>query len=560
MAYKQFLDYLPDLPDYRNEGLVDATNVIPAFKSYKPVKNIAGVSTNALTNRCQGFASFKSSSGNITSFAGDKTKLYRYQSNTFTDVSGGTTFSTPAENDWNLTQFGNYIIASNGADAPQVWELDNSSAWTALGGTPPTFWHSAVVRNFVVTGWQATNRNRLQWSSIGNHASWTVGTDQADVETLFDTAEITGLVGGEFGIVFGLRKIFQLNFVGGSSIFQIRTIEQERGCIAHGSLITVGNMSYFLSQDGFAKTDGESTQLIGENKIDDFFDNDVDPANLLRITSGHDPLNKLIFWSYPSTNSSNGNPDKILVYNYSADRFSTINIGTQFVGSAFTTGTTLEQLDNISTNIDVGFTDSFDSRVYQGGTLFFSAFGADNKFSTFSGDVLEATITIGEQEYATGKRTFLSEVRPVIDVEPTIKTGNISLTDNTVNGVGTTFTTEIATGDVIIITDDTSQFNQLKFTVANVISDTLLQIVVASANVISNVTFSSYQPASINVISRERAGGITKQTGFTTCNDNGVATFRQSGKYHKITIKVPSKAKFNDAMGVELEASLDGVQ
>jgi hypothetical protein len=83
---------------------------------------------------------------------------------------------------------------------------------------------------------------------------------------------------------------------------------------------------------------------------------------------------------------------------------------------------------------------------------------------------------------------------------------------------------------------------------------------VASANVISNVTFSSYQPASINVISRERAGGITKQTGFTTCNDNGVATFRQSGKYHKITIKVPSKAKFNDAMGVELEASLDGVQ
>ena len=92
------------------------------------------------------------------------------------------------------------------------------------------------------------------------------------------------------------------------------------------------------------------------------------------------------------------------------------------------------------------------------------------------------------------------------------------------------------------------------------ISDTLLQIVVASGNVISGVTYSSYKPASINVISRERAGGITKQTGFTTCNDNGVATFRQSGRYHKITIKVPSKATFADAMGVELDATLDGVQ
>ena len=111
MAYKQFLDFLPDLPNYRNEGLVDANNVIPAFKSYKPVRNIASVSTNALTARCQGFSSFRSSSGNITSFAGDATKLYRYQSNTFTDVSGGTTFNTPADNDWKFTQFGNYIIA-----------------------------------------------------------------------------------------------------------------------------------------------------------------------------------------------------------------------------------------------------------------------------------------------------------------------------------------------------------------------------------------------------------------------------------------------------------------
>ena len=62
MAYKDFKDFLPDAPDFRNEGLTDAKNVVPSFKSYRPMKGISSVSTNALTNRCQGFASFRSRS------------------------------------------------------------------------------------------------------------------------------------------------------------------------------------------------------------------------------------------------------------------------------------------------------------------------------------------------------------------------------------------------------------------------------------------------------------------------------------------------------------------
>jgi|TARA_B100001093_G_C26855069_1_gene1027016 hypothetical protein len=559
MAYKQFLDWTPDHPDYRNEGLVEAKNVVPSFKSYKPTKGLAPVSTNALSNRCQGFASFKSSAGNITSFAGDSTKLYRYLANAFTDVSGGTTFSTPADNDWQFTQFGNYIIASNGANTPQVWQLDSSTAWANLGGSPPTYWHTAVVRNFVVSGWQPTNRNKLHWSAIGNHASWTVGTDQSDEETLFDTSEITGIVGGEFGIILCVNKIFQLNFVGGSSIFQIRAIEQERGAIAHGSIQTVGSETFFLSQDGFCKTNGESTTLIGENKIDKWFDDSLDQSNILRITSGHDPLNKLIFWSYPTTNSSGGNPDRILCYNYSADRWSYIDVATQNISSAFTTGTTLEALDNISTDIET-FTDSFDSRIWQGGTLFFSAFDGNNKFGTFSGSNLEATLSIGEQEYADGKRTFITSINPVIDVQPKVASGTISITGTTVNGTGTAFTTQLTVGDVIRVNDVSSQFNNAKFIVATIVNDTLLSIVVAPDQNILNVTFLGYTPSQINLQSRERAGGTVKESGFTTCNDNGVASFRQSGKYHKIEVKIPANATWENGMGVEIYASLDGVQ
>ncbi len=558
--YIELKDFLPDHPVYRNQGLTDALNVVPSFKSYQPMKNISAVSTNALTARCQGFKSFKSSSGNITSFAGDVSKLYKYQGQSFTDVSGGTTFACPADHQWEMTQFGNYVIVSNGANAPQVWQLDNSTSFSNLAGSPPNFKFSAVVRSFVITGWQPSFRNKLQWSGIGAHTSWTPGTDSSDSVTLFDTPEITGLVGGEFGIIFSVDKIFQLNFVGGSSIFQVRTIEQQRGCIAPGSLVTVGNTSYFLSQDGFASTDGETTKLIGENRVDDFFDGSLDQANILRITSGHDPLNKLIFWSYPSTNSSGGNPDRIICYNYSADRWSYIEVATQFLGSAFTSGTTLEALDNISTNIDTGFTDSFDSRIYQGGSLFFSAFNSSNFFSTFSGNVLEAKIGIGEQEFVEGKRSFVSSITPVIDVAPQSKTGTISITGTTINGTNTAFTSELSVGDVIRVADVSSQFNNAKFIISTIASDTLLSIVVAPDTNILNVTFTGYTPAQINLHSRERPGGTIISTGFTTCNDLGKATFRQSGKYHQIEMKVPANAQWGNAMGVELTASVDGVQ
>ena len=88
----------------------------------------------------------------------------------------------------------------------------------------------------------------------------------------------------------------------------------------------------------------------------------------------------------------------------------------------------------------------------------------------------------------------------------------------------------------------------------------MLSIVVAPDQNILNVTFLAYTPSQINLLSRERAGGTVKESGFTTCNDNGVASFRQSGKYHKIEVKVPANSNWSDGMGVEVSAVLDGVQ
>ena len=103
-------------------------------------------------------------------------------------------------------------------------------------------------------------------------------------------------------------------------------------------------------------------------------------------------------------------------------------------------------------------------------------------------------------------------------------------------------------------------FYNAKFIISTIASDTLLSIVVAPDTNILGVTYTGYTPAQINLHSRERPGGTAISTGFTTCNDLGVATFRQSGKYHQIEMKVPANSQWADAQGVEITATVDGVQ
>ena len=118
----------------------------------------------------------------------------------------------------------------------------------------------------------------------------------------------------------------------------------------------------------------------------------------------------------------------------------------------------------------------------------------------------------------------------------------------------------MSVGDVIRVADVSSQFNNAKFVISTIANDTLLSIVVPPDTNVLNVTYTGYTPAQINLHSRERPGGTIISTGFTTCNDLGKATFRQSGKYHQIEMKVPANAQWGNAMGVELTASVDGVQ
>ena len=411
-----FGELLPVLPDHLNPGATAAKNVYPAANSYRPWKAVTTATANALSARCQGASSFTSDGGNVSIFAGDVSKLYRILANSVVDESGGTTFSVDSNGYWDFVKFGETIIAFNGANAPQAWTLDSSSDFAALSGSPPSFRHAAVVNNFIVTGFQPTARNKVQWSAVNDATGWTAGTNQSDSETLPEGGVVTGVTGGQYGLIFQENRITRMDYRGGNVIFSFRRIEDNIGAVQGKSVIKVGNLVYFLSEDGFRVTDGNTSKPIGNGKVDRFFNGDLRFAHREKVKAAVDYKNKLVCWSYPSVDS--GTTDKLIVYNYENQRWSIVEIDHEMIFNYISPGYSVDDLDDYpstgSNNLDA-INVPLDSDIFVGGLRSFGVFDNTHKFGTFEGTALAAEVGTAETEIFPQNRSLLTHVRPIVD-------------------------------------------------------------------------------------------------------------------------------------------------
>jgi hypothetical protein len=78
-------EWLPDLSAFGNPGASEAKNVIPAARSYRPLKGLMTSGGAASTVRVQGGVTLRSTDLTVKSFAGDATALYGYDGSAWTD-------------------------------------------------------------------------------------------------------------------------------------------------------------------------------------------------------------------------------------------------------------------------------------------------------------------------------------------------------------------------------------------------------------------------------------------------------------------------------------------
>lgn len=413
----QFSEWLPDQPPIAS-GTITATNVIPAAQGYRSMSQFVEYS-NAADSTIKGIFAAKDDASNANLFAGDAGKLYKHNSatNNLDDISkvGTPAYDLTADERWRFVEFGQYVIAAGGVgEELQSFQLGTSSAFSNLGGSPPKADFIATVRDFI---WVAnldsgTGRipYRCQWSGFNAIDSWTAGTDQSDFQDLVDAGAITGLVGGEYCTILTERAIFRATYSGLPLVWQFDKVESQKGCAFKHSVCNISSLVFYLSDDGFYAFDGQKSTSIGSEKVNDFFFNDFDSNYDTRMSASVDPNREIAMWSYTSTQSPTGQPDKIIVYNYVLNKWSLLAIEADYLSPFFASGYTSDGLASIDSLVD-NINTAVDSRLYKGGQYVFGGAYGDKIYS-FTGSPLTGTIETAEVPLTVGKHSIVTRVYP----------------------------------------------------------------------------------------------------------------------------------------------------
>lgn len=397
-----------------------AHNCSGAARGYKAIYSSQAV-TPALDTECLGAISVISNALVPYVYAGDAAKLYEVTVSAATDRSGSAYTLTGTES-WEFTKFGENVIAVSRGENPQTITI-GGAAFADLGGTPPKASAVATVRDFVVLGDindGTAYPARIHWSAFNDSTGWTVGVSQSDVQDLFGNGgRIQRIIGGEYGVIFQERAIWRMAYEGEPTVFRFDKVEDSRGTLAKYSCVKVGDMIFYLSQDGFYQFNGSQSQAIGEGSVDEYFFSTVDRSRLWRMHGADDPVNKRIVWSYPT---GEGTPDAALIYDYMNSKWTTADYTSEYLLEAVTVGYTLDGLDSISGSLD-DLPASLDSALWAGGDYVLAHFDEEHKLAYFTGAAKQAVIETAELQPNPSGTAIFKMARPLNDGVNSVQVG-----------------------------------------------------------------------------------------------------------------------------------------
>ena len=401
-----FGEWLPDQPGVIG-ALTTAKNCYPKAVGYGPFPQEVDYSAAAPQNLTAAAAAKNTNS--ITSiYAAGTTRLFKLDTSDFTwDDISAVTYS--GDTGWKFTQFGNSLIAANESNTMQYIDVMSGTTFANLAADAPKAKYVTVVRDFVVSGYQSSYKNRVQWSGINNEKTWTTSaTTQADFQDVPDGGFVQGITGGEFGLVLMERSIYRMSYVGTPLIFQFDNIARNRGCFEPNSVIQWQGITYFLGDDGFYACDGQNLKNIGAEKVNRYFFNTLKEADLGNMSAAIDPINNLVVWGYPTVDTTY----RTLIYHVPTGRWSYSDSTATRVAPVSTPSITLEGLDAFSASLDaLGI--PLDSRTWLGGKLLL--LGIDgSKLITFTGTPKTATIETADIETNTNQ-SMITMVKPIVD-------------------------------------------------------------------------------------------------------------------------------------------------
>ena len=404
-----FGPFRPDVAAINAQVCTLAKNCVPIARGYGPLRSLVAA-TSALPTACVGAAVVLANDGAVSHYAGTANQIYKLNSVATWGAYGAGGYSVPAGDRWTFTTFGNDTLATNITDGLQ---MSSGSAFAPVGGAPRGR-YLTTVRDFVFMGSIFGNEGRVQWSSLGNATGWVPGSGESDYQDARSGGPVRGVIGGEVGYLLQAQRVTRMVYVPGSeTIFQFDEVEGARGIIAPHSLVQVGRTAWYQSQDGLYEFDtaSGSSKPIGVGKWAEWFAKDVRRSSEFLTVGSADPVNKRILWVYVPTSSINNTPIRGLLYDWSLDDATIVDVSAEAGVQWLTQGVTLDTMDSFGTLETLPF--SLDSAFWRGGAGILGTFTTDHKLSLFDGTNAAATWETADGQ--TDTRTHITGTRPQID-------------------------------------------------------------------------------------------------------------------------------------------------
>ncbi|WP_175869533.1 hypothetical protein [Bartonella gabonensis] len=414
MVYFPIADYRPDVAVVNGSFTDTLVNVLPADGGYIPMPSAMVVSKVPLEEKPLGCIAFRSGNG-VKIIVGGKQKLYSYDSQTqgWKDISQtGVTYQANEENKWSFALFKDMIIAVNRNDKPQVLKIHSSERFSDLGGNPPKAGLVKVWGSVVCLMQLTDNPNRIHWSGLNDANFWEIGQRKCDHIDFPDGEYVQGATESTNPLIFLRSAIYAGLFMLGSELlFSFQKIQDKRGARSAASIACRGSDAFFAGDGGFYQISSDGQLLpIGFEKVDRTVFKTFDKFALDEMQGVIDPVDNRIYWSLKRGN----NEKTTFVYDWGLQKWSMIQGKPFTFFPVFTTGYTLEQLDEISINLEA-LPASLDSPRWQSGAPILGGFNDQNHLVVFTGAPMEATVVSQEMGAPDGSFSFITKMFAEVD-------------------------------------------------------------------------------------------------------------------------------------------------
>lgn len=275
------------------DGWGTVLNAYPAYSDWRPWRKfvpLAGVQTGGGGGFCAGahVHTWNSGTGNSGSYTPDAQTLFTGNSQSlftvdpttgnFTDVSRAGVYGS--QTGWRFASIGNDIWAANWTH-PMQRRTNNAGNFAdgVVSTFKPTPRFLGPFREHMMVA-NLSDAGRFQDEIAVSDADDATNFDPATgVSTSLATSkrlvaipgQITGLVGGQYALVFKRKGIFYLEYTGDVQVFRPDVLSPNVGTMVPASIINSRYGIFFIGPDGFYKIQGLSEPVkISPPGIDRF--------------------------------------------------------------------------------------------------------------------------------------------------------------------------------------------------------------------------------------------------------------------------------------------------